>query len=46
MLQGDGVKQKKGLPIKQHEKKNDFQNFPQRNYDYDALILAGINKGI
>ncbi|MBE5980892.1 MAG: helix-turn-helix domain-containing protein [Paenibacillaceae bacterium] len=46
MLQGDGVKQKKGLPIKQHEKKNDFQNFPQREYDYDALILAGINKGI
>ena len=45
MLQGDGVKQKKELPIK-YEKKNDFQNFPQRDYDYDALILAGINNGI
>lgn len=46
MLQGDGVKQKKELSIKQHEKKNDFQNFPQRDYDYDAFILAGINNGI
>jgi hypothetical protein len=44
MLLGDGIKQKKEVLNKPHKKKNDFQNFPQRNYDYDAMILAGINK--
>lgn len=45
MLLGDGIKQKKEVN-KPHEKKNDFQNFPQRDYDYDAMILADINKGL
>lgn len=27
------------------KKKNAFQNFPQREFDYDTLVLAEINKG-
>jgi hypothetical protein len=53
MLLGDGIKIEKDMSRKDRgvrdlghqEKKNAFQNFPQREFDYDTLVLAEINKG-
>lgn len=52
MLLGDDLKIEKDLIRKNRdvrdlskEKKNAFQNFPQREFDYDSLVLAEINKG-
>jgi hypothetical protein len=53
MLLGDGIKIEKDMSRKDRgvrdlghqEKKNAFQSFPQREFDYDTLVLAEINKG-
>lgn len=50
---GEGIKIEKDMDRKDRgvrdlgnqEKKNAFQNFPQREFDYDTLVLAEINKG-
>lgn len=53
MLLGDGLKIETDINRKERdvrslshqEKKNAFQSFPQRDFDYDSLVLAEINKG-